>query len=258
MSGSNLGIKDSEKRYWQVSDEVKKLRKEDHHQKELKVLEEELNLLAQNKHTLLAYYEELLNQHRNEEIKELEEYYESVKSEAIDSHEQMNSLIHSDFIKLSESIFGTFMEVLNERKRVLDKDKDQNTVTSFNRKDQSRNSKDTTLPYTKMLLNSAESPEEILEKLSMHKKKALSKPGERMKQIEIDQDINLIRQHVQYKPEKSRRGYKRQRRERVEKEDVYSEDELPRNDEFSRTNRPRRRARRQEVKDVYSDELSDE
>ena len=254
-----VGVSETEKRYWSISKEVKKLQKEDHRKKQLSILEGELDQLVQNNHPLLAYYKELLDQHRKEEINVANQSCETSKEEAAKAFDKMCEYIDNDFLKVSESVFGTFMEVLNERKKVLDRDKEHGSITSFNRKDQFKNAKDTSLPYTKMLFNPEESPEETLEKLIANKKKPLGRPGEKLKQSEIDQDINLIRAYVQYRPEKSKRTHKRQRREvRVERDEIYSDEDLPRNEEVTRTNRPRRRARRQEVKEVYSDEFSDE
>ena len=261
-SSEELGINDAEKKYWHVYDEVKKLRSDNYQKRQLGVLEGEMEQLAQNNHPLLAYYKELLDQNRNESINQAEEQFAQVKKEANASEEQMTEFLKQEFIKVTESIFGTFMEVLNERKKVLERDRETGNATSFNRKEQGKNSKDISMPYTKMLLNENETPAQILEKISANRKKTLSRPGDRLKQSEIDQDINLVRLHVQYRPEKSRRANKRQKREReprIEREDIYSEDDLARNDtDGSRTNRPRRRARRVEVKETYSDEFSDD
>eukprot|EP00834_Sanchytrium_tribonematis_P000201 NODE_4_length_77007_cov_1.156642.p41 type:complete len:266 gc:universal NODE_4_length_77007_cov_1.156642:63129-62332(-) len=258
-----IGISDAEKRYWHISEEVKKLKHEDPHKKQIRMLEKELEQITQKQHPLLQYYEKLLDKNRIDQIRESEETFKNISEEAVKTATNMKDYIEADFIRISDSIFGNFMEVLNERKKIIETDRNQNSVTSFGRKDPGKISNDTNMPYSKMILNDSETPEEILERLANSKKKPLGRPGEKLKPSEVDYDINIMRNHVTYKPEKPKRTNKRPRRERiVEREDIYSDDEVTRpvDDESRRgnTNRPRRRARRQEFRENYSDEFSDE
>ncbi len=257
---SDEGINEAEKRYWKIHESVKQLKSENNIKNQIKVLEEELDSLVQNKHPLLAYYQEILEQNRQDMISDANVHFQSVSNDSDLAFAHMTDHIESEFLKLSESVFSSYMDVLNERKKGLDRDKEQSTATSFNRRDQSKNIKDPSIPYTKLLLNDIDKPEDVLEKLNITKRKLLTtRPGEKLKQSEIDNDINLIRLHVHYRPEKYKKQQKRQRRERIEKEEFLSDDDRNEEDGIGRK-RPKRRARRAaDTKEVaYSDDLSDE